>query len=692
MRYILNNSGYIFHVSFGANISCSLGNCTEYTGEIPADYTCLEEWHDSELDRLNAWKIIDGNLVYDPNKAAELEAVCKEQEEKYRHVTKGELDNAIADIEINGGEVSVSNSKELEGILPSRSASGSVIVLDDASSLDVPYFKVTSDKEIKNEITIISSTPNIMPSDEAVTQTIGGLTLTVNANRSIDVTGTATESGAFTVAGTLSNRNPLLAIKANTSYYLAELPAGYKWAFYSYNGVDREQVYLGPGGLIELLENKQVTHIEIVWTAQEALVTESDEELITEHGASLMLEGEEVATNTTIYPMLNVGGAALEYEIHEENRTTINLGTKTLTASNSVVYENNACKLGSTNLTIDNIFHTYNPNSVIYSTADVELYVDYKKSSFDCVTATGTNGSLVLNNTADGYGSINKLIIENLTAGDTYTLTSLKDSDEYEDYAIDLTKYEGKVTVLIENGKTSVLKNDVVVGSLEDIFIKTYSPTTNLSVDGICNITCEYMLESDFSIYCTRVEKDASIKLVEDQIKLEVSRASEVEGELSSRITVEANRITQEVNRAKEYEEELYSTIEVEAGKISQIVRSVGEDGKVTAASIMQSINEDGSEIKISADKIDIQGKTLPTISNEEGSCKIQSQNILSASGKDAIQHTADVHQFQYYGDLENSDFRIMTRDFHFLGNGDFRVLGDFYLNGVKFDGTARFG
>ena len=32
MRYILDNEGYMYDVSFGAEISCSLGNCTEYTG------------------------------------------------------------------------------------------------------------------------------------------------------------------------------------------------------------------------------------------------------------------------------------------------------------------------------------------------------------------------------------------------------------------------------------------------------------------------------------------------------------------------------------------------------------------------------------------------------------------------------------------------------------------------------------
>ena len=39
MRYILNNDGFIYHASFGAEISCNLGTCTEYTGEIPEGYS-----------------------------------------------------------------------------------------------------------------------------------------------------------------------------------------------------------------------------------------------------------------------------------------------------------------------------------------------------------------------------------------------------------------------------------------------------------------------------------------------------------------------------------------------------------------------------------------------------------------------------------------------------------------------------
>lgn len=60
---------------------------------------------------------------------------------------------------------------------------------------------------------------------------------------------------------------------------------------------------------------------------------------------------------------------------------------------------------------------------------------------------------------------------------------------------------------------------------------------------------------------------------------------------------------------AKEADNSLSSRITVSAGKIEQVVNAVGDNGEVTAASITLAINHDtGSNIRLSADKIDIDG------------------------------------------------------------------------------------
>lgn len=190
------------------------------------------------------------------------------------------------------------------------------------------------------------------------------------------------------------------------------------------------------------------------------------------------------------------------------------------------------------------------------------------------------------------------------------------------------------------------------------------------------------MLESDFSIFCTREEKDASIKIVEDQIAMEVSRATAIEGELSSNITLEAN-------------------------KISQIVSSVGANGKVTAASIVSAINDGSSSIKIEADHIDIEGTKFPTITNTAGTSFVSTTEVFE-EGKEGILSFSDYNvlsagtQIRIGGGSYWTDPHIIINTSYgdniiFYKPTDFyddvRIIGaKLTVNGVEIDGTAKFG
>lgn len=79
MRYILDDSGYIEEVTFGAMIECNNKGCTEYTGTIPDGYTSLVEWSDNA--NIRAYKIVDGNLTFDADRDAELQAEWESQTE-----------------------------------------------------------------------------------------------------------------------------------------------------------------------------------------------------------------------------------------------------------------------------------------------------------------------------------------------------------------------------------------------------------------------------------------------------------------------------------------------------------------------------------------------------------------------------------------------------------------------------------
>ena len=133
MRYILDSKGYIANVSFGAEISCDLGNCTEYNGDIPDGYSILEEWHDEEIDRLNAWKIVDGNLIFDEAKCKELETRCAIEEEE----------NAIATHKYVNDKLKVSNNVVTDELAVEKTGN-SLITIIDTGNYNIPELKVTS--------------------------------------------------------------------------------------------------------------------------------------------------------------------------------------------------------------------------------------------------------------------------------------------------------------------------------------------------------------------------------------------------------------------------------------------------------------------------------------------------------------------------------------------------------------------
>lgn len=70
MHYITNADGYISAVSFGCDIECEGGSCTEYTGGVPTGYTSLGAWYAAESEKLYRWKIVNGELTLDEDAVA----------------------------------------------------------------------------------------------------------------------------------------------------------------------------------------------------------------------------------------------------------------------------------------------------------------------------------------------------------------------------------------------------------------------------------------------------------------------------------------------------------------------------------------------------------------------------------------------------------------------------------------------
>ena len=91
MRYILNDNGYIQAVSFNNLLECQNKTCTEYTGTVPTGYENLAIW--SETANINAYKIVNGNLVFDSEEDARLQSLWGSQEASGVIVESGSNEN-----------------------------------------------------------------------------------------------------------------------------------------------------------------------------------------------------------------------------------------------------------------------------------------------------------------------------------------------------------------------------------------------------------------------------------------------------------------------------------------------------------------------------------------------------------------------------------------------------------------------
>lgn len=288
MRYILDENGYLYDVSIGSEIECDLGVCTDYTGAIPTGYETIDEWFLSECDTLNAWKIVDGNLVFDNAKYEELQDLWDKQAEDNRpvyHKEIFEMKQQIEDIQ----DISESQYQKATSI-------GKVIKIDNVKKV-YPRVKLTNiDPYSFSKIDLITTGKNMLK-NEATSQTISGIDFIQNNDRSITINGTSTEAIEYNIGGTSLNTSPFLCFKKGLNYYLSS--NGHQIKMYYYDGTDRTEVYSGTGGLITFTDNdKLVTQIV------------------------LSIPSNTTIDNITVYPQLEYGTISTDYEEYKNSILT----------------------------------------------------------------------------------------------------------------------------------------------------------------------------------------------------------------------------------------------------------------------------------------------------------------------------------------------------------------------------------
>lgn len=213
LRYILKD-GYVCHASLGASIICDLGECTEYNGDIPDGYETIVEWYDEEIDKLNAWKVVNGNLVFDEQKYEELQTKCKLEEELNSCASKKYVNDKLSKSTTIFDDNMCSISNDLH-ILNSNDAeipeiiiegTGDVKTNNDGYIEDARSVPVKSDFIYGMSIQEINSGKNLLPFIKKESETINGVTFTqvYNSNGSlayVNIEGTATATTTYRYYG-----------------------------------------------------------------------------------------------------------------------------------------------------------------------------------------------------------------------------------------------------------------------------------------------------------------------------------------------------------------------------------------------------------------------------------------------------------------------------------------------------------
>lgn len=322
MRYILDNFGYIEEVTFGGLIECNDKSCTEYIGTIPEGYETLEEWQCNA--NIRAYKIVDGNLVYDAAKDNELQSLFDKEQYDNSFVTHKELE-----------EIKIDQDDNLKDLYDEQSIENSyfnrLVNLNDCGNLEVEKIDIRANDStaISNNIKMLFTSANLLPNEISDTS-INGITLKQNSDKSINITGTSTSNCEISLAGSPIQVESIFYFLKDINYYLNGLSKNISLKFYKYDGSDRNFIGEYPNeSIINWNEDVEVSEIALYIPTG-------------------------VKVDTTIYPMLQVANETINtYVPYKENSLEMNLGENTFEPGDTIVIEK-----GEAYLTKDRYIHT----------------------------------------------------------------------------------------------------------------------------------------------------------------------------------------------------------------------------------------------------------------------------------------------------------------------------------------------
>lgn len=136
MNIIIDKNNYFYDGALGCRINCEeYGECQKYTGAVPDGYESCEDWF-VNCENKNAYKLVNGNLVYDAQRDAELQAQYEVEAERNANASIGYVNDKL-------NQISSLYDNNLKKITTD-------LVIDDASEYSIPEMVIES-KELYNK-------------------------------------------------------------------------------------------------------------------------------------------------------------------------------------------------------------------------------------------------------------------------------------------------------------------------------------------------------------------------------------------------------------------------------------------------------------------------------------------------------------------------------------------------------------
>ena len=451
LRYILDEDGYIFHASIGGLIVCDLGQCTEYDGTIPEGYETIVEWYDNEIEKLNAWKVIEGNLVFDENKYNELQVKWEKEAEE----------NSLSTHKWVKSQIHKSNSVVADE-LSNNVKGSSLVVLKDSGNYEIPNVSISGNVD---EVKVISSNRNILGIN-AVTKTIDGVTFDINSDGSITLNGVATKDIEFDLNGSNSNQEMLFLLKNNTDYMISGLTNNVSLYLYNFDGTDRTLIESCQNGLLNYSNSYKVTYV------------------------TLFIKSGSKFSRVTLYPQIELSNYVSEFIKHEENVVKATLYEKEATITTLTSYDPLTIVMVDENVNINVDYYKY--KSIEEQLAKIENNIENillsVSNKVDYSNTIKNRDYIHITNNNDNYPSLFKI------KGDLHTLYPQEDLYPSEDLFPDDASYSEEneqykyVSLVIDKEETPT--KDIVRIPLPLNYLNKFEDTYDEFIveNGVCSI------------------------------------------------------------------------------------------------------------------------------------------------------------------------------------------------------------